>query len=259
MTRRRAGIWAWCAIALVYVVGAMATGRLNPLERRPVLDGFAPPPPYRWVKPPAALAADNQKPNGGIFQVQLDPTAGSVAQVVTTPDAQVSVVVGQGSIAPQSGVGHATIKITPLAPASTDAGPGLSITGNVYRIEGSYGSGGQPVASLRTGAQLVLFYPAPLTGVVHKHVMVFSADGRSWTKLSSQDSPFQQQVLASITSFGYFAAASTGAAAPKPPTSVGKIVYYAVIIGVVALVVLGIIVSELRRRRTRGSGRTRPR
>ena len=39
-------------IALLYVALAVLSGHLSPLARRPLLDGFAPVPQYRWVSRP---------------------------------------------------------------------------------------------------------------------------------------------------------------------------------------------------------------
>ena len=250
MTRRRSTAIAGMAVALVYVLTAVVSGRLSPLARRPLLDGIAPPPAYRWVKPPPSLANGNQKPLSGQFEVPLDPQSGSEAQVLSTEDAQVSLVLGQGSVPPQAGFTSVSVTITPLAPKTNDAGDSGSIAGNVYRIQATYAPNGPPVTAVRAGAQLVLFYPPPLDGTIHDHVLVFSSDATAWKQLESTDSSFQQQVLANISQLGYFAVAATGTAT-KAPFPLGKVIYLSLIIGVVVLLAVGIIVSELRRRRTR--------
>jgi hypothetical protein len=250
MTARRWAAAAGAAVGLVYVMTAALSGRLNPMDRRPLLDGIAPPPAYRWVKPPPSLASGNQKPESGRFEVPLDPQAGSEAQVLSTKDAQMSIVLGEGSIPPQPGFSAVAVTITPLAPMATGAGDSRLIAGNVYRIQARYAPNGPPVTAVGTGAQLVLFYPPPLDNKIHDHVLVFSTDAVMWKPLQSTDSSFQQQVLADISQFGYFAVATTGTAT-KAGFPIGKVVYLSLIIGVVVVLAVGIIVSELRRRRTR--------
>jgi len=52
MSRPRAAFLAGIGIVLLYLAGATLSGRASLLARRPLLDGLAPPVPYRWVKPP---------------------------------------------------------------------------------------------------------------------------------------------------------------------------------------------------------------
>ena len=258
MTRTRLAAGSAVVIAAAYVLTAMVSGHLSPLTRRPVLDGFAPPALYRWVEPPAALAASNLKPASGRFTVQLDPQAGSEPTVLTTTDAQVSVVLARGTIPPHSGFTRAVVTVTPLAPRQTAVSTAFSIAGNVVRIQAAYAPGGPPVDAVRTGGQLVLFYPPALDNLHHDHAILYSPDGvGSWRELLSQDAPAQQQVLATITRLGYFTvgekATSTASAFPT-----GKVIYYALIIGAVVLFAVGIITSELRRRRAKSQKRRRP-
>ena len=65
--------------AVLYVAGTALSGSLGPLARRPLLDGFAPPQPYRWVSPPPNLAAGNKPPASAVVSLQLDPQTGSEA------------------------------------------------------------------------------------------------------------------------------------------------------------------------------------
>jgi hypothetical protein len=257
MTRTRLAVGSALVVAAAYILTAMLSGHLNPLTRRPVLDGFAPPAPYRWVKPPPALAPSNLKPASGRFTVQLDPQAGSEPMVLTTTDAQVSLVLARGTIPPRPGFSRAAVTVTPLAPRQTAVSKTFSIAGNVVRIHAAYAPGGPPVDTVRAGGQLVLFYPPALDNLHHDHAILYSRDGVGWQELLSQDASAQQQVLATITRLGQFAVGekATGTAAAFP---IGKVIYYALIIGAVVLFAVGIITSELRRRRTKSQKR-RPR
>ena len=120
-------------VVAAYLVATAVSGRLTPLARRPLLDGFVPPPPYRWVSPPPDLASSNKRPGVGRFSIDLDPTTGSQANVFSTPDTQVSLALAQGAIPPRAGDAAVALLIAPLA-ARGDASlpPAVEIAGNVY-------------------------------------------------------------------------------------------------------------------------------
>ena len=58
----RVALLAGVGIVLLYLAGAAVSGRASILARRPLLDGLAPPTPYRWVNPPPDLAAGLRLP-----------------------------------------------------------------------------------------------------------------------------------------------------------------------------------------------------
>ncbi|HXQ57078.1 MAG TPA: hypothetical protein VOA19_14935 [Actinomycetes bacterium] len=62
--RSRLVLLVGVGIVVLYLAGAVVSGRASILARRPLLDGLAPPTPYRWVHPPAELAAGNKPPAG---------------------------------------------------------------------------------------------------------------------------------------------------------------------------------------------------
>ena len=95
-------IAAGIAIVAFYAATAWLSGQLSPLARRPLLDGLAPPTPYRWVDPPPELASTNLAPAPGTFRVELG-TRGSLTAVLTTTDAQVTLILPKGSFAPAEG------------------------------------------------------------------------------------------------------------------------------------------------------------
>src|SRR5204863_5039692 len=96
--RRAAAVGA--ALCLAYLVGAVVSASLGPASRRPILDGLAPPPMYRWVSPPPALASSNQPPSAGRSLIALDAAKGSAATVFSTRDFQASLALGEGAVAP---------------------------------------------------------------------------------------------------------------------------------------------------------------
>jgi hypothetical protein len=175
------------------------------------LDGFgASPPPYNWVSPPPSLASQNKPPAAGTFDVALNPQTGSEATVLSTDDAQASLALNEGSIPPGSGATSATVTITPLAPNQLGPPPsGTEITGNVYKIEGTYKPGGEPIQRLAQRAQVVLAYPAEPGGNLVKHQLLVSTDGRHWTVVEAVDSHSQFLIQATVSTLGHFAVGRT--------------------------------------------------
>ena len=244
----------------LYLVLAMVSGRLSPLARRPLLDGFAPPPPYRWVRPPPSLASTNEKPPAGRFAVKLDATSGSEAGVFSTDDSQASVALGKGAIPPAPGDHSVLLRITPLAPAAGASIPNeMRLSGNVYRITAIYRPSGSAVGSLKNPGQLVLAYPAAADALLHRHTLLRSTDGRQWTAIQSIDSIGQQLVQGNVNELGYFAVGQARSGTPRH-TSTGTIIYRVLLIAGITAIVAAIGVAELRIRRKRPrSRRSRPR
>jgi hypothetical protein len=251
MTQRRRVFLAGLAALAAYVASATVSGHLTPLAGRPLLDGFAPPPAYDWVKPPPQLAASNKPPSSGRFTVDLDPQAGSIAAVFAVADNQASLGLSQGAIAPVQGESAAILSIAPLDPASLGPPPtGTRITGNVYRFQASFRESGEPVARFRQPAQLVLFYPAPPNALSFKHEVLESVDGKTWRTLQSIDSRAQQLIQADAGSLGYFAVGESGGTTTKASPA-RRVLTIAVWVGG-AVIVLGLIVwAEIRTRRAR--------
>lgn len=227
---------------LAYVGLAAVTFSLSPLSGRPVLDGLAPPPSYRWVSPPEALARANLPPEPGEFSIALND-AGSEPGVFSTPDLQLSASFPTGTFGPVEGQRSIMLTATPLAPA--DVGPpptGLEIKGNVVRLEGRLRPSDAQVEGFALPAQLALTYPAEPDGALLAYTVVSSADGRAWRRLKTIDAPAQHRAGADFRSFGYFAVAA-------PPRSGGpNVVLITALVGG-ALVVAALVAVVLWRRR----------
>ena len=258
MTAPRRALAAGLAVTVVYVASAILSGRLSPLARRPLLDGFAPPPPYRWVKPPPSLAASNEKPSAGSFTIDLDPTDGSAAGVFSTDDNQASIALGGGAIPPLQGDRSVLLQINPLAPAARASIPGgRHLVGNVYRMTASYRPSRSPVGTLQQPGQVVLAYPSSPDLLLHGHTLLSSTDGKSWRAAPSTDSIAQQLVQASVSRLGYFAVGeSTSGTRRHTPT--GTILYRVFIFGGIAIVAVAILIAELRIRRKNRRTKRRP-
>jgi hypothetical protein len=205
------------AVVAVYVLAAVVSGHLSVLARRPLLDGVTPAVPYKWVDPPRALAATNQEPSSGTFQVELTPN-GSKTQVLTTDDAQVTLILSKGAFAASKGDAYVQVTLTPLAAKSVTAPePPLEILGNVIQVQATYQPSGTTAPLEARAGRIVLVYP--LVVGVHGHAIVSSTDGKSWTTTDTNDLPSIQQADALIDGLGYAAVAS--APAPATPSASG--------------------------------------
>jgi hypothetical protein len=239
-----------------YLVGAHVSGSIDPLARRPIFDGFAPPPPYRWVSPPPSLAHGNVKPASGSFRVKFGPKGVSQPEVLSTNDLQASVILSDGAFVPMAGQTSVMVTITPIATDPRAETPtGLRIIGNVYRFSAAYQPGGGLVTALSNVGQLTLAAPPSTDGLIHPQALLSSKDGKTWTRLLSSDGI--TQVGADVRSFGYFVVAET-VAGGKKPFPLARIVYSALIVGLVLLIGIPIAVHEIRSRRSRRGSR-RPR
>ena len=260
MRVRSRALGAGLAIAVVYAVTALWSGHLSPLARRPLLDGLAPPTAYRWIQPPPELAATNQKPTPGSFTVELG-NDGSKTAVVTTDDAQVTVILPAGSFANAEGQRSIEVTVEPLAGAIAHPDEPLHVVGNVYVLEATYRPSGD-AAKLASLATVVLVYPL-LANDHGSHSIIWSTTGDRWKALETDDLPSIQQSGADIRELGYVSVAGQ----PASPTAGGggsaEGSSAATIAIVAGLVVLAIVAAVLLRRGSRsptreGDGRRRP-
>jgi len=200
---------AGAALAAAYVLATSGASWLGLVHGRPLLDGQAPPAPYRWVSPPPALAAGNQPPAAGSFSIQLGP-GGSAAGVFSTPDLQATLILEKGAIAPAAGASTVRLTIVPVDPASLAPPPSeVTIAGNAYRFQAVYRPGGEPVARFAGPARVELVYPA--TAGTYRHRTLQLAGGTaSWRTLTTTDTGLQLQTISDVSSPGVFAVGQVG-------------------------------------------------
>jgi hypothetical protein len=203
----RAGpaLLAGVGIVLLYLAGAAVSGGASILARRPLLDGLAPPTPYRWVNPPPDLAASNKKPASTRFTVDLGP-GGSQLGAFSTSDGQVNLVLSEGAVPPRSGQTQVEVSVEPVDPATLGPVPaGLVGAGNAYRIQASYKPSGRRIDALAGQSSIGLVYPLLAAPVADPagHLVLSSADGRAWERLRSTDTPGTHQVSAQLPQTGY--------------------------------------------------------
>lgn len=207
MTGSRRMVGAGAGLALLYVVTALATGWFSSRPVLPLFDGFAPPTPYGWVKPPPERAGDNvvPKPIERVLAVGAD---GVAASNVSTDDAQAIVGLDKGSVAAHPPDSAVTVRVIPV-----DAGtlgplpPGLRAVSNAYKVELAYVPSQTPVTELPTSGTVAL------TGSEAGDQLLYSADGQAWQQTDIR--PYGQDfgLFTEFRSVGWFVMAS--AAAPS--------------------------------------------
>jgi hypothetical protein len=226
---------AGVAVVALYAASAWLSGQLSPLARRPLLDGLVPPTPYRWVDPPPELAGTNLAPASATFRVDLG-NRGSLTAIVTTDDAQVTLILPRGAFADAAGQRGVEVTIEPLAPSEIEPpDPPAGILGNVYRLRADYVPSGER-AALASESRVVLVYPFLATD--HSgHAVISSADGVAWAAVETNDFRSIQQADGPLETLGYVAVAQTGTTA-RPSAGPGDTSNVATIVIVIGLVVL---------------------
>jgi hypothetical protein len=104
--------WAGLALVAAYAVVAAATQGLASRPVRPLFDGFAPQVPYRWVRPPPELAADNVPPQPAQRTIPLGEIGSEVTNASTT-DAQIILTLPAGAVAVHPPDTAVALTITP--------------------------------------------------------------------------------------------------------------------------------------------------
>ena len=210
---------AGVVVVSLYLGLAALSGSLSPLARRPLLDGTAPLPPYRWTSPPPELAQTNVSPTAGSFTLPLTER-GSRPEVLTTDDAQATLILAAGTFEPAAGQEQVRLTVTPTDPAEIGSPEGLIVLGNAYLVEASYEPGGDPIRG-RLGAPLEVILVYPLTPDAHttSRSVAFSPDGRNWTVAEGTDAPAIQQAEGPVDTLGYVVAAADRVAVAPPPAA----------------------------------------
>jgi hypothetical protein len=256
--RRRLALLAGVGVVALYRVGAAVSGRASILARRPLLDGLAPPTPYRWVNPPLELAASNKPPASTRFTLELT-AQGSRLGAFSTSDGQINLVLSEGAVPARPGQRSVAVAVDPVDPATLGPVPsGLVGAGNAYRIQASYQPSGAEVEALGGQSSVGLVYPLLTTAVADPggHQVLSSADGRAWEALPSTDTPGTHQVSAGLTRTGYVQVGVAPAAAGSGGDPRNRILLIGT--GIAAVIVAAALVLRLREgRRATPRGRRR--
>ena len=223
MRSRTAGV-AGLVVVVAYVALAFWSGRISPLARRPLLDGTAPPQAYRWVSPPADLAATNVQPSPMTLTLRLTPN-GTEGLSGSSGDNQITIIAPTGAIAPHGSDASVRIDATPLDPATLGKlGDDLAAFGNAVRLRATYLPSNTPVTKLKGSLDVILIYPVTVTLHTAKHQISSSSDGKSWTAENGNDFTASQRVEAVVPRLGYVVVSGVPGPAPvsvSPPGSGG--------------------------------------
>jgi hypothetical protein len=238
------------AVALgVYLAVAAATLALSGRRLLPLFEGVGPPPPYQWVNPPPAFKSGNTKP--GPATVDIAFRAGkSQAASAFTADSQLVINITAGAFDPHDSDTAVRAVLTPLDPATLGPVPaGLFADGNAYRIALSYQPSNTAVDAVAGQGSISLTAPNP--GLV----LLYSSDGRTWTKLASQSVAATSTVFSTFTSAGWYLVGAGPTAVP-PGGNGNRLGTAAIAALVAALAILfvaaPVAVRAVRRRRPAG-------
>lgn len=241
-------VGAGAGLAGLYVLVAVATAGLSHRPLLPLFDGFVPPTPYAWVKPPPERVGDNVAPKSAERQFPLGPD-GVAASNASTDDAQAIVGLDKGSVPanpPDTGV---TVKIQPV-----DSGtlgplpPGLRPISNAYHVTIIYTPSQKPLSTLPVKGTIAL------TAAEGGDRMLYSADGRTW-----QEEPFKPYgqdngVFADLNTTGWFLVATT-AKATAVASSSSSLRTGLIVAAVVVVILAGVVVLWVRSRARTGTAR----
>jgi hypothetical protein len=203
--------------ALGYLAVLLLTRVALPGGARPLYDGFAPPAPYRWVNPPAALKSNNQAPVGGNGHVERSDGKDASLAFETT-DGQASLTAEIATLGLTAADTGADGQLVPLDPTSYGPLPGgQAPSGNVYRVTILARPSGREISTLVKPASLSLEL-ANSAGTS----LYTSRDGKTWRKLpSSIGQPF---VIGNVTETGYYVLGGPAGLLPSlsPPSAPKK-------------------------------------
>jgi hypothetical protein len=238
------------AICATYAGLAAVSGHLSILARRPLLDSGLPVPPYNWIAPPPALAANNKQPASLTFTTPLT-ASGSKPKLAVTTDKQIIVVVSKSTAAAHGKDTEVKFSATPVDPSTLSplASPNV-VFGNDVKITATYEPSGDPVTVFGKPITVVLIYPATPNLTSTSHAIFTSTDGKTWAKQKSLDQLLGQSVSGPMPAPGSVGVGGIPEAGPSPiPTATQKGNSTTIIILAVALVALLIGVGFLLRSR----------
>ncbi|MEA2931737.1 MAG: hypothetical protein QOI56_522 [Actinomycetota bacterium] len=237
----RGAVLAGVGLAGLYLAAAAATSVLGDRPFRPLFDGLAPPPPYRWVNPPQEAARDNQQPAAASGEVPLGPDGSAFANI-TPEDAQVVVLLQDKAVPPHQPDTALVVTVTPVdALTLGPLPPKMSPQSNAYRVEVTYRPSGAAVAEFRGTTSSIA-----LVGAAATDALLFSGDGKSWAARPTTPLGASHGLETPFAGTGYYVVTKiddSGGGGTSP-------VLVGLVLVVPALVVGGLVV----RRRGRAAG-----
>lgn len=227
----------------LYLVAAVLTLVLGPRPLRPLFDGFAPPPPYRWVDPPPEVAADNRQPAAARTTVPLG-TGRSPFVNLTTEDGQAILLLAEGSVPPHPPDETLRLSLTPLAAGTLAPLPGeLEPQSNAYRVEATYLPSGTPVTEIEGDESVIALISAGFSDFI-----LYSPGGQAWERRPTTRLGTLHGVEARFIGPGHYLVA----ASPVDEGGPSGLVVVLVLVG--PPVVLVAILARSRRAQAKGQG-----
>jgi hypothetical protein len=247
MPRRALGVGL--GLAGLYAVVAVATLLLVDRPLLPLFDGLAPPPPYRWVKPPPETAADNEQPAAAEKEAPLGPE-GSPFINVTPEDGQALVVLEAGAVAAHPPDTSVRVSVVPHDAGTLGHLPDdLSPAGNAYLVLVTYQPSGAPVAAIKQSPGTTI----ALTAAGLADAMLFSPVADDWSKRPDPEPLLGGHGLKTpLEAPGYYLVASIGRSGGGGGTS--PLVYVLLVAAPVAVVAV-LVVARRRQERARARAR----
>ncbi len=235
----------------VYLAVATATLAWSGRRLLPLFEGVGPPPPYQWVNPPPAFKSGNTKPGPATVDIAFRAGKSDAASAFTA-DSQLVINITAGAFTPRGADTAVRAVLTPLDPATLGpVPPGLFADGNAYRIALTYQPSNTAVDTVAGQGSISLTAPNP--GMV----LLYSSDGRTWTKLTSQTVAATSTVFSTFTSPGWYLVGAGPTAIP-PAGNGNRLGTGAIAALVAALAILFVAtpvgVRAVRRRRSAGPG-----
>jgi hypothetical protein len=249
VTRPRArarALTVGAGIVAAYLAAVLFTAAVRHDGARPLFDGFAPAPSYRFVDPPPFFASGNTPPGDVTRSIALG-RAGTAAAGVSTPDGQFVIDLARGAIASRAGATSVAVTITPIAPKQLAAVPDGRPNGNAYRVDMRYEPSGEPVTAFARPGTLLIETPELASAVLR------SPAGTAWKPIPARSVGSNGlSMSATLAAPGYYLATTTlpelEAAATSTSSHTSSIIL-GVVIAIVALGLFGIAFLVLRRRK----------
>jgi hypothetical protein len=243
VSKRTSPLVVGAGLLVVYVLAITGTLPFGH-NIRPLFEGIGPPPAYRWVKPPAAFASGNVPPKPNDTDIPLGPS-GSQQSGAQSEDNQLVLNLAPNAVPPHPPDTSVRIHVEPLDPGTLGPlPPDLRPNGNVYRVTLTYQPSGAEATTITAPGNILLTVPLPAAG------LLFSGDGRAWTKIGQQTVPGQPIVGGPFNAVGWYLGATHAQTASKSGGGGSSgVIIVAVLVGVLALA-LGLF--PLLRKRIRG-------
>jgi len=237
------------AVVLAYLAGAAAgtqqlSGRGVPFEELP------PPPGQPWAGAVPHLAVRATQPATDTFELPFRgrPPRSDLGGLSTSDD-QFFVAFSEGAVRASPGQSGVRVQVTPVDPGALGPSPhGLQAVGNAYRLQVSYAPSARPVDSFAGDVKAGFSYSPAASTSLGDLSLVYSRDGRSWTRLETADAASVREATSRIPGPGYLLLTTAPAAAVigDSPGARLRLLALALAAGLVLVAVLVVL-----RRRTR--------